>query len=105
MWSRLDPGSFAVLTASSHPDAKAFDASQALRVNQIHRIRFPVLLPTPELANKVRELAGLIDARLVVIDPALPLGLFGPRPRACHTRSCSTVPRSLFPDEYRLRAT
>ena len=78
LWSRLDPESFAVLTASSHPDAEAFDASQALRGTQIHRVRSPVLLPTPELARRVRRLAAEIDAGLVLIDPALPLGLIGP---------------------------
>ncbi len=67
-----------MLTASSHPDAKAFDASQALRDIEIHRVRFPVLLPTPELAKKVRDLAAKIGASLVVIDPALPLGVIGP---------------------------
>ena len=78
LWSRLDPESFAVLTASSHPDAKAFDASQALRGTTIHRVRSPVLLPTPQLARKVRGLAAETGARLVMIDPALPLGLMGP---------------------------
>ncbi len=37
-----------------------------------------MLLPTPGLARKIRDLAAQIDARLVVIDPALPLGLIGP---------------------------
>ena len=29
LWRRLDPDTFAVLTASSHPDAAAFDREQA----------------------------------------------------------------------------
>jgi phosphatidylinositol alpha-1,6-mannosyltransferase len=78
LWRRLDPESFAVLTASSHPDAEGFDASMSRRGYQIHRVRAPVLLPSPELARTVRELAASIDARLIVIDPALPLGLMGP---------------------------
>ena len=78
LWSRLDPESFAVLTASSHPDANAFDASQALRGTQIHRVRSPVLIPTPELARRVGRLAARVEAGLVLIDPALPLGLMGP---------------------------
>ena len=28
LWSRMDPSAFAVLTASSHPGAPAFDAEQ-----------------------------------------------------------------------------
>ncbi|MGO9340959.1 MAG: glycosyltransferase family 4 protein [Acidimicrobiales bacterium] len=78
LWSRLDPGSFSVLTASSHPDAKTFDASQARRGIRIERVRSPVLVPSPRLAKTVRDLAARTDARLVVIDPALPLGLMGP---------------------------
>ncbi len=78
LWSRLDPGSFAVLTASSHPDAETFDASQALRGIRIQRVRSPVLLPTPALVKSIRDLAKRMDAGLVVIDPALPLGLIGP---------------------------
>ena len=39
----------------------------------------PVLLPTPELVRRVRALAADRGAGLVVLDPALPLGLIGPR--------------------------
>jgi phosphatidylinositol alpha-1,6-mannosyltransferase len=78
LWSRLDPGSFAVLTASSHPDAETFDASQARGGIRIQRVRSPVLLPSPGLVKTIRDLAKQIDAGLVVIDPALPLGLIGP---------------------------
>ena len=78
LWRRFDPLSFAVLTASSHPDAEAFDARLIRRGNQIQRVRSPVLLPTPGLVNDVRCLAAQIRAELVVIDPALPLALIGP---------------------------
>jgi phosphatidylinositol alpha-1,6-mannosyltransferase len=78
LWSRLDAGSFAVLTASSDPGAEAFDASQKLRGMRIRRLDSSVLLPTPEVARSIRSLASEIDARLVIIDPAFPLGLLGP---------------------------
>jgi phosphatidyl-myo-inositol dimannoside synthase len=78
LWRRLEPESFAVLTASSHPDAEAFDAEQKLSRIRIHRLDTSVLLPTPELARSIRRLASEIDASLVVIDPAFPLGVLGP---------------------------
>lgn len=79
LWSRLDPAEFVVLTASSHPDAAAFDAEQAERGIRIKRMSHPVLLPTPGVVRRVRTVARRYDAGLVVLDPALPLGLIGPR--------------------------
>ena len=46
LWKRLDPDSFVVLTASSHPDASAFDAEQKARgVHHRTRARVNPLLP------------------------------------------------------------
>ena len=46
LWKRLDPDSFVVLTASSHPDASAFDAAQqALGIHHRARARLDPLLP------------------------------------------------------------
>jgi phosphatidyl-myo-inositol dimannoside synthase len=45
---------------------------------RIERTREPVLLPTPWLAAHIRRLAADTGAELVVLDPALPLGLLGP---------------------------
>ena len=73
LWRRLPPDQVTVLT-TSHPDAAAFDASQSFRVERAG----PVLLPTPGLARRVRALAYEAGARLVVLDPALPVGLIGP---------------------------
>lgn len=78
LWRRLDPESFAVLTASSHADAESFDAAQRLRGIRIRRLKAPVLLPTPQLARSIRKLAAEIDAKLVILDPAFPLGFLGP---------------------------
>ncbi len=79
LWRRLDPDSFAVLTASSHPDARAFDREQALRGIRIERVSTRVLVPGPQLVRRIRDMARRIDADLVVLDPVFPLGLIGPR--------------------------
>ncbi|HYA67835.1 MAG TPA: glycosyltransferase family 4 protein [Acidimicrobiales bacterium] len=79
LWRRLDPSSFVVLTASSHPDAASFDARHAADGIRIERVDAPVLAPTPALARRIRGLARDAGASLVLIDPALPLGLIGPR--------------------------
>ncbi|MEQ1788124.1 MAG: glycosyltransferase family 4 protein, partial [Acidimicrobiales bacterium] len=77
LWRRLDPTSFVVLT-TPHAGSDAWDAEQAYRVV---RTREKVLLPTPSLVRRIDELADEIDADLVVLDPALPVGLVGPRLR------------------------
>ncbi len=80
LWSRLDPSSFAVLTASSHPDQVRWDAEQAERGFDIRRVPGRILfLPTPSATEQVRRAADELGASLVVFDPAFPLGLLGPR--------------------------
>jgi phosphatidylinositol alpha-1,6-mannosyltransferase len=79
LWRRLDPDSFAVLTASSHPDAATFDAEQATRGIRIERVPGRILAPTPGLVRRIHEAAGRVGADLVVLDPAFPLGVIGPR--------------------------
>ncbi len=79
LWSRMDPDSFVVLTARSHPDAAAFDRAQAERGIRIERVPSRVLAPTPGLARRIRETARRSGAGLVVLDPVFPLGLLGPR--------------------------
>jgi phosphatidyl-myo-inositol dimannoside synthase len=80
LWSRLDPDSFVVLTASSHPDAAAFDAAQAAKGIRIERVPGRILyFPTPANRARIRSLADDVGASLVILDPALPLGLLGPR--------------------------
>ncbi len=74
LWRRLDPSTFAVLT-TPHPDAAAWDDAQPFR---IERTTEPVLLPHPGLVRRIDALAEEIGADVVVLDPALPLGLVGP---------------------------
>jgi phosphatidylinositol alpha-1,6-mannosyltransferase len=73
-WRRLPPDSFAVLT-SPYAGAAEFDAAQPFRVE---RVREPVLLPHPMMVRRINSLADELGASLVVLDPAVPLGLVGP---------------------------
>ena len=73
-WRRLPPESFAVFT-TPHSDAAAFDAEQPF---EVIRSREPVLLPHPLMVRHVDRLAERVGADLIVLDPALPIGLIGP---------------------------
>ncbi len=78
LWRRLDPDSFVVLTGSSHKDATEFDAEMARRGMRIERVKGSlVYFPTPSLRRRIEELVKETGATLVVLDPALPLGLIG----------------------------
>lgn len=75
LWRRLDPDSFEVMT-TTHPAAPEFDAAQPFR---IHRLPATQLLPTPGVARAVVHRAKESGVDLVMIDPAVPLGLLGTR--------------------------
>ena len=80
LWRRLDPASFVVLTASSDPGAPEFDAAQAEVGVRIERVDEPILyFPTPKTLRQVRRCVAEHGVDLVLLDPALPLGLLGPR--------------------------
>lgn len=74
LWRRLPPSDFVVLT-SPYKGAEAFDRSQPYR---IVRTKEPVLLPSPIMVRRIRALASQFGAALVVLDPAVPLGVVGP---------------------------
>jgi phosphatidylinositol alpha-1,6-mannosyltransferase len=74
LWRRLPPDDFVVLT-SPYEGAARFDAAQAF---EVRRTPEPVLLPSPIMTHRVRRLAAEVGAQLVVIDPAVPLGIIGP---------------------------
>jgi phosphatidylinositol alpha-1,6-mannosyltransferase len=74
LWRRLPPESFSVLTIE-HPDAARFDTSQPFG---IERLATRMLLPSPGLVRHIRRRCDETGARLVVLDPALPVGLVGP---------------------------
>jgi len=75
LWRRLPADDIAVHT-TPHVGAPVFDADQAFVVT---RSREPVLLPTPTVVRRVRNLAERQGAELVVWDPALPVGHAGRR--------------------------
>ena len=80
LWRRLDPDSFVVLTASSDPGAAAFDAEQAAHGVHIERVASPILyFPTPAALARVKRGIEQHRVDLVLLDPAVPLGLLGPR--------------------------
>jgi phosphatidyl-myo-inositol dimannoside synthase len=74
LWRRLPPEDAAVLT-TPYAGSAEFDAAQAF---PIERSRRAVLLPTPGMVREVDEVARGLGADLVLLDPALPLGLIGP---------------------------
>ncbi len=74
LWRRLPPEETTVLT-TPYKGATTWDASQPFRVE---RTREPVLLPTRGLARRIDALASEVDAEIVLLDPALPLGFIGP---------------------------
>ncbi len=80
LWSRLDPASFVVLTATSDDDATTFDAVQASRGVRIERVPGSLLFfPSPQVHRDIDDCVRTHGIDLVLLDPALPLGLLGPR--------------------------
>ncbi|CAB4942774.1 unannotated protein [freshwater metagenome] len=74
LWRRLPPESTTVLT-TPYRGTNDFDAQQPIR---IERDRSKVLLPTRALARRIDKLAAELDVDLVLLDPAVPLGIVGP---------------------------
>ncbi len=75
LFRRLPAQELTVLT-SAHSGAADFDRQQPFR---IERARSPVLLPTPGLGRTIRQLSQATGGGIVLLDPALPLGLLGSR--------------------------
>ncbi len=73
-WRRLPPDSFAVLT-SPYEGAEQFDAQQPFL---IRRTREPWLLPHPLMVKRINAMVKEVGADIVVLDPAIPLGIVGP---------------------------
>ena len=74
LWRRLPPESTTVLT-TPYRGAKSFDEQHPIR---IERDSSKVLLPTRALARRIDRLAAELDVDLVLLDPAVPLGILGP---------------------------
>ena len=77
LWRRLEPGRASVLTATSHPDAARFDVASEV---VIERVKAPTLiLPIPRTLAVIEAAIERHQPDLVLLDPAWPLGLLGPR--------------------------
>ena len=98
LWSRLDPASFVVLTASSDPGAAAFDAAQAERGVRIERVPGAILFfPTPAALAAVRALRRGARDRPRPARPRAPARAPRARTSTSPTASSSTGPRSRCP--------
>lgn len=74
LWRRLPPDD-TVVYCTPHDHAAAFDMDQPF---SIERSPEPVLIPYPWLGRRVAALAADVGTDLVMLDPAVPLGLIGP---------------------------
>jgi len=77
LWRRLEPGRAVVLTASSHEDAPAFDLETDV---EVERVKGKTLFfPTRRALHAIEDAIARHQPDLVLLDPAWPLGLLGPR--------------------------
>jgi phosphatidylinositol alpha-1,6-mannosyltransferase len=77
LWRRLEPGRACVLTATSHPEAKSFDDSSDLVIERVPAST--LFLPTRSARRAIEAAIARHQPDLVLLDPAWPLGLLGPR--------------------------
>ena len=77
LWRRLEPGRAVVLTASSHEDAPTFDLETDVEVERIKGNT--LLFPTRRALRAIEDAIARHQPDLVLLDPAWPLGLLGPR--------------------------
>lgn len=75
LWRRLPPDRFSVFT-TNHALSHDFDAAQSFRIT---RSRHTTLWPVPSVMSELRRVLERERSDLVVLDPALPIGLAGPR--------------------------
>jgi len=73
LWRRLPADRVSVYTRD-YPGAQEFDAGEDYRI--FRETRFP-LLPTPAVRRRAEEIIAEVKPQLVLIDPALPLGVIG----------------------------
>lgn len=74
LWRRLPPESTAVY-CTPYANSVTFDLAEPYR---IERSPEPVLIPYPWLPKRLDALADEVGADLVLLDPAVPLGVVGP---------------------------
>jgi phosphatidylinositol alpha-1,6-mannosyltransferase len=74
LWRRL-PAEDATVLTTAYAGAEAFDREARFRID---RVPERVLLPRAPLRDRIDALAAEVDADLVLLDPALPVGHLGP---------------------------
>ncbi len=77
LWRRLDSGEAAILTASSDAGAPEFDAHTEVVIERIPQST--LFLPTRKVRKYIEVAIAKHNPDLVLLDPAWPLGLVGPR--------------------------
>jgi phosphatidyl-myo-inositol dimannoside synthase len=77
LWRRLESGRAVVLTASSHEDAVTFDATSDVVVERV--ATSTLFFPSWRAYRAIEAAIKRHQPELVLIDPAWPLGLLGPR--------------------------
>ncbi|MEO9180095.1 MAG: glycosyltransferase family 4 protein [Acidimicrobiales bacterium] len=77
LWSRLEPHRAVVLTASSDENAAAFDKASELVIERV--ASKTLFFPTRRARRAIESAISRHDVDLVLLDPAWPLGLLGPR--------------------------
>ncbi|MFI5053299.1 MAG: glycosyltransferase family 4 protein [Acidimicrobiia bacterium] len=78
LWRRLPIADATVLT-TQYAGAAEWDGEQQFRVVRAPERQF---FPTPSLVRRIDTLAREVEARVIFLDPWLPLGYVGPRLRA-----------------------
>jgi phosphatidylinositol alpha-1,6-mannosyltransferase len=77
LWRRLEPGRAVVLTASSHEDAATFDLETDVVVERVKGKT--LFFPSRRSLRAIEDAIARHQPELVLLDPAWPLGLLGPR--------------------------
>jgi phosphatidylinositol alpha-1,6-mannosyltransferase len=77
LWRRFEDGRASVLTASSHPAASSFDAQSDVVVERV--ADSTLFLPSWRAYRDIEAAIDRHQPELVLLDPAWPLGLLGPR--------------------------
>jgi phosphatidyl-myo-inositol dimannoside synthase len=77
LWRRLEPGRGVVVTASSHGDAAAFDEASDVVVERV--ATSTLFFPSRRAYRAIEAAIARHQPELVLLDPAWPLGLLGPR--------------------------
>jgi phosphatidylinositol alpha-1,6-mannosyltransferase len=77
LWRRLEPGRAVVLTATSDPNTAAFDEASEVLIERIPATR--LFFPSWRAKKAIESAIERHRPDLVLLDPAWPLGLLGPR--------------------------